>query len=174
MRSKPPSCVNVGAVERARVHPGRHAVELLSHIRPGGETTGVRASERVAGATGRAVESILGDVNVETPLEGVGELFLEEEHLRGAAVKLGLGGEADVVGEEVTKLHQEVRVRPVRRCVRLQHIRLWVSRLVVQACRHCPRARKASKRPRQTSAVSVSRRQETEELPTCCSSLRVS
>ena len=113
MRSKPPSCVNVGAVERARVHPGRHAVELLSHIRPGGETAGVRASERVARAAGRAVEAILGDVDVETPLEGVGELFLEEEHLGGAAVELGLGGEADVVGEEVAKLHQEMRVRPV-------------------------------------------------------------
>ena len=130
MRSKPSGRVLVGPVERAGVHPGRHAVELLPHIRrPGGgwETSSVRAGERVARAAGRAVEAILGHVDVETPLEGVGELGLKEEHLGGAAVELGLGGEADVVGEEVTKLHQEMRVRPVRRRVRLQHVRLWVS-----------------------------------------------
>lgn len=123
MRSKPSSRVNVGAIERAPVHPRRHAVELLPHVRPrGSETTSVRAGERVARATGRAVEAVPGHVDVETPLERVRQLGLEDQHLGGAAVELGLGGEADVVGEEVTKLHQEVGVRSVRRAVRLQHV----------------------------------------------------
>ena len=37
MRAKPPGCFFVGAVERAAVHPGGHAVELLSHLRVCGD-----------------------------------------------------------------------------------------------------------------------------------------
>ena len=81
----------------------------------------------MARAAGGAVESVLGHVDVETTLERVGQLGLEEEHLGGAAVELGLGGEADVVGEEVAELHQEVSVRSVRCRVSLQHVRLRVS-----------------------------------------------
>ena len=32
MRAKPPGCFFVGAIERAAVHPGGHAVELLPHL----------------------------------------------------------------------------------------------------------------------------------------------
>ena len=35
VRAKPPGCFFVGAVERAAVHPGGHAVELLPHLRVG-------------------------------------------------------------------------------------------------------------------------------------------
>ena len=37
MRAKPPGCFFVGAIERAAVHPGGHAVELLPHLRVGGD-----------------------------------------------------------------------------------------------------------------------------------------
>ena len=37
MRAKPPGCFFVGAIERAAVHPGGHAVELLPHLRVCGD-----------------------------------------------------------------------------------------------------------------------------------------
>ena len=37
MRAKPPGCFFVGAIERAAVHPGGHAVELLPHLQVGGD-----------------------------------------------------------------------------------------------------------------------------------------
>ena len=37
MRAKPPGCFFVRAVERAGVHPGGHAVELLPHLEECGD-----------------------------------------------------------------------------------------------------------------------------------------
>ena len=37
MRAKPPGCFFVGTIERAAVHPGGHAVELLPHLQVSGD-----------------------------------------------------------------------------------------------------------------------------------------
>ena len=37
MRAKPPGCFFVGTIERAGVHPGGHAVELLPHLQVCGD-----------------------------------------------------------------------------------------------------------------------------------------
>ena len=37
MRAKPPGCFFVGTIERAAVHPGGHAVELLPHLEECGD-----------------------------------------------------------------------------------------------------------------------------------------
>ena len=72
MRSETSSRVNIGAIERARVHPGGHAVKLLPHVLRlirVCETPRVRPGEGVAGSSSGAVEAVFGDVDVETPLK---------------------------------------------------------------------------------------------------------